>query len=305
MKLYALTFIALIVCNYSFSQDCSELFISEYVEGSYQNKAIEIYNPTSSAIDLSSYSIDRYKNGNTEITDAFNLSGSIEPYSVWVVTNGSTDTSSTYGYCFPELYNMGDQVGPNSYPTPLHFNGNDAIVLSKNGTIIDLIGKIGEDPGDAWTDDPTAGFTDANNGTWWTMDQTLVRKKEVLQGVTSNPIIFNVTTQWDSLPENTWTELGSHTCDCNQSNNIIEQANRLSFIVFPNPTYSGTIFNISTNNKIENLTLTNLLGQSMFIDYKLNNNKAVIRTEGIPKGLYVVTVTDEHKSSNSSTIIIK
>ena len=38
------------------AQDCSDIFISEYVEGSYNNKAIELYNPTNEAIDLSKYS---------------------------------------------------------------------------------------------------------------------------------------------------------------------------------------------------------------------------------------------------------
>ena len=50
--------------------------------------------------------------------------------------------------------------------------------LLKNGVLIDLFEK-GEDPGDAWTDDVTAGFTDANGGTFWTRDQTLVRKATV------------------------------------------------------------------------------------------------------------------------------
>ena len=34
------------------AQDCTELFISEYVEGSHNNKALEIYNPTDTDIDL-------------------------------------------------------------------------------------------------------------------------------------------------------------------------------------------------------------------------------------------------------------
>lgn len=46
-------------------EDCSELFFSEYVEGSGTNKALEIYNPTENPIDLSEYSIKRYNNGNT------------------------------------------------------------------------------------------------------------------------------------------------------------------------------------------------------------------------------------------------
>ena len=38
-----------------------------------------------------------------------------------------------------------DQLAP-LYPSPLYFNGDDAIALSKNGLIIDIIEKIGEDP---------------------------------------------------------------------------------------------------------------------------------------------------------------
>ncbi|NNE15763.1 MAG: T9SS type A sorting domain-containing protein [Saprospiraceae bacterium] len=44
---------------------CDELFISEYVEGYASNKALEIYNPTSAAVNLSEYSIARFSNGST------------------------------------------------------------------------------------------------------------------------------------------------------------------------------------------------------------------------------------------------
>ena len=36
------------------------------------------------------------------------------------------------------------------------------MTLEKNGNIIDIFGKVGEDPGSAWSDDVTAGYTDAN-----------------------------------------------------------------------------------------------------------------------------------------------
>ena len=58
---------------------CDELFISEYVEGSGNNKALEIYNPTASAIDLSGYRIERFSNGSGTSASGgvLNLSGSI------------------------------------------------------------------------------------------------------------------------------------------------------------------------------------------------------------------------------------
>lgn len=304
MKPNIIMFCAIIFSAPLFSQDCAELFISEYIEGSSQNKAIEIYNPTPNSIDLSVYSIERYSNGSSTVSESLTLSGSIDPYGVWVVTNGDTDTSGQYGYCFPELYNLGNQAAP-PYPSPMHFNGNDAISLSKNGNIVDLVGKIGEDPGDGWTDDVTAGFTDANAGTWWTRNKTLVRKKEVLKGVTTTPVLFDPTSEWDSLSINTFSELGTHTCDCNSQSTITERSNKLSFVVFPNPIENNGSFNISTSSVIENITLTNLLGQIMFVDFKLNNNTATVSTKELDKGLYVITILDDRMLSNSSTVFVK
>ena len=156
------------------AQDCSELFFSEYVEGSSNNKALEIFNPTNQSVDLSNYSIGRYNNGSSTISDEMTLSGILLPGQTWVVTNSDTNSTNEFGYIQMELYNMANQLAP-LYPSPLYMNGNDAITLSKNGTIIDIIGKIGEDPGDACTDDATAGFTDANFGAWWTKNHTMIR----------------------------------------------------------------------------------------------------------------------------------
>ncbi len=44
---------------------CEDLFFSEYVEGYANNKALEIYNPTSEAVNLSEYAIIRFSNGST------------------------------------------------------------------------------------------------------------------------------------------------------------------------------------------------------------------------------------------------
>ena len=41
------------------AQDCSELFISEYLEGSGNNIEVEIYNPTPDVIILTSYYVAR------------------------------------------------------------------------------------------------------------------------------------------------------------------------------------------------------------------------------------------------------
>ena len=40
---------------------------------------------------------------------------------------------------------------------------------------------------------------------WWTKDKTLVRKVNVKSGVMSNPVLFDPTSEWDSLAMNIYT----------------------------------------------------------------------------------------------------
>ncbi len=77
MKRNLLSIFLIIIALGLHAQECSDLFISEYVEGSGNNKAIEIYNPTNSAIDLSTYQLVRYSNGEFEPA-AVGLTGTIE-----------------------------------------------------------------------------------------------------------------------------------------------------------------------------------------------------------------------------------
>lgn len=60
-----LLFLGYVFISSNIFAQCSDLFFSEYVEGYSNNKALEIYNPTSAAIDLSEYSIARFSNGAT------------------------------------------------------------------------------------------------------------------------------------------------------------------------------------------------------------------------------------------------
>ncbi len=61
----SLLFLSFIFVTSNIFAQCGEIFISEYVEGYANNKALEIYNPTGSDVDLSEYSIARFSNGAT------------------------------------------------------------------------------------------------------------------------------------------------------------------------------------------------------------------------------------------------
>ena len=50
--------------------NAADLIISEYVEGSSYNKAIELYNGTGAEIDLSQYTLEHYNNSGSAATGA-------------------------------------------------------------------------------------------------------------------------------------------------------------------------------------------------------------------------------------------
>jgi hypothetical protein len=268
---------------------CTELFFSEYVEGSGNSKALEVYNPTGAAVNLSNYRIVRYSNGATTGFDSLNLAGTLASHDVWVVSNGQTTTSTTSPACDPALQALSDQLGV-IYPDPLYFNGDDAIVLVRISpyAIIDIFGKIGEDPGTSWTD--VFPFTDAA-GAYWTKDKTLQRKSTVTSGTTINPLAFDATQQYDSLPENTWTGLGQHDCLCNTVG--VNEAAVLNggLKVFPNPTNGVLQFTAVQN--LARITVYNVIGQTVIDNtYEVadQRNAQTINLATQPAGVYLVQV---------------
>ena len=154
MKKYLFFLISCLLVISMNAQD--DIFFSEYVEGSGNNKALEIYNPTDQAIDLSEYYVLRFSNGSSVFTEggATQLQGTIQPYSTFVLVNGQTTSTSSSPACSPELQALADQLD-GDYPAPTYMNGNDAIALVKttdgeapnddmtNVISVDLFGQIG------------------------------------------------------------------------------------------------------------------------------------------------------------------
>lgn len=134
----------------------TDLFFSEYVEGSGNNKGVEIYNPTNQTIDLTNYWVARFSNGESTFTSGgiTQLTGTLEPYKTHILVNGQTTSTPTSPACDPALQAIANQLD-HDYPAPMYMNGNDAIALLKtpngetplenmsNVTSVDLIGQIG------------------------------------------------------------------------------------------------------------------------------------------------------------------
>ena len=311
MKKLLLSISAIAIGSVAIAQ-CTDLFFSEYVEGSGNNNAVEIYNPTNATIDLSGYVVKRYSNGSGTETESLTLSGSLLSGDVVVVMNGQTDSLwvDPPGYWSEPtdlIFRSYGDIFDVAYPAPTYFNGDDAITLeTTTGEIVDIFGKVGEDPGAAWTDDATAGYTDANGGTWWSKRQTLIRKSSVESGVTMNPTEFNPTLEWDSLPDDTWDSLGTHTCGCATLGiNKNESKFVESIYIFPNPITAGN-FEVKATKAIEVIEIYNVIGKVIYKEFNSEKSGTIkVSMETINPGVYLVKAALENGDIITKKALIK
>jgi hypothetical protein len=313
MKKFLLTFLAIgFLFSAKAQTDCGDFFISEYVEGTFHNKAIEIYNPTSTTKNLSNYCLRRYKNAAATASETLNLVGSVAAYDVWIVTNG-TIVPDTYGASIDSvLWNMADQHGSGSYDgaDPCYFNGNDAITIERisDGGIVDIFARIG--PPDAvggWYDQPGTNGDYTTSFDWqaWTVDHTLIRKQTVKKGITANPSPFMVAVEYDSLMVNDWSHLGQHTCDCQPGAGVESFTNENNVYFFPNPVVDGKL-TIKGTNVITKVEIVNILGKNIFYrENAANRADMYIELGNLPEGVYFVKSYFADKSIISRKIIVK
>ncbi len=166
----------------------SDLYFSEYVEGSSNNKALEIFNGTGAPVDLAAggYNVQMYFNGSASAGLTINLTGTVADEDVFVVAQSSASAA---------ILAQADQVNASGW-----FNGDDAVVLRKGATILDVIGQIGFDPGTEW-----------GTGLTSTADNTLRRKATITAGDPNGADAFDPSLEWDGFATDTFDGLGTHT----------------------------------------------------------------------------------------------
>jgi hypothetical protein len=156
--------------------NATDLFISEYIEGSSFNKAIEIYNGTGASVDLSNYSLKKQTNGAGVYGNELTLTGSLTNGSAYLIV------LNTAGSTLLSLANL------TTNSAALNFNGNDAVGLFKSGTQIDEVGVFNQ--------------VSPN----WGENMTLIRKSSVM----SPKVPYDIA-DWDSFAVDYFTNSGSHT----------------------------------------------------------------------------------------------
>ncbi|MEO5563650.1 MAG: ExeM/NucH family extracellular endonuclease [Chitinophagaceae bacterium] len=220
----------------SFAQSPTDVFISEYVEGSSNNKAIELYNGTGAAIDLTSgnYVIQMYFNGSATATTVISLTGTVAPGSVFVLAQSSATFAAS---------SFVNQTNAASW-----YNGDDAVVLRKGGaggTIVDAFGQLGFDPGTEWG---TALVSTADN--------TLRRKSSRCSGDVNASDVFDPSIEWDGFAQDTFDGLGSHSSSCVAGTSISLAPLSLNFNTTPGTPSAQQSYTVQGNSLTNDITVT-------------------------------------------------
>ncbi len=229
----------------------SDLIFSEYIEGSSSNKALEIANITDSPIDLSIYAVKLSSNGATDWGNAtFNFpSINLANGDVFVIGNSSLAICTGV-------------VDATSNVT--YFGGNDVLGLFKNNVLIDIIGVLGS----------TSNFA---------KNVTLVRNPDI-----TAPNTTYTPSEWTSYPEDTCSDLGSHTTTLG-----IQYLELSKIKIYPNPTSEN---NISISSDIDlTVEVFTILGKSVLKEIKLSNNTN-FDISSLKTGVYFIKLTSDKGS---------
>ncbi len=154
----------------------SDLIISEYVEGSGNNKYLELHNGTGNPVDLGQYRLELYVNGKTTVQSTLNLSGTLEAGQTYVIGNAQASAGAKTDITHAVT----------------NFNGDDAIVLRKGDAVVDSFGQVGVQKK-------------------WAENVTLVREPGITAGDTVIDDEFDPAKEWMAYPADTVEHLGSHT----------------------------------------------------------------------------------------------
>ncbi len=192
---------------FSFSAK-SQIFFSEYAEGTSYNKYLEIYNHSDQVVNLTNYGFPSCSNGcdvdgEWDYMNYFPEGAVINPGDVYVISHPNAINPSSQYYT-EEIALYSD------YEFTYLSNGNDvfALINLENQQILDVVGAVGPDPGEGWD---VAGIA---NGT---KDHTLVRKSDVNIGNGGDWINSAGTnendSEWIVLDNEVWNNLGFHECN--------------------------------------------------------------------------------------------
>lgn len=249
----------------------NNLIISEYVEGSSNNKAIEIYNGTGSAIDLSAYTLEFYFNGNVSAGTTISLSGILASGEVYVIADNDAN---------PAILAQTDLTSTANF-----FNGDDAIVLRQGSNVVDSIGQVGFDPGSEW------GIGDIS-----TQNNTIRRQTSVIAGDINISDAFDPSLEWEGFAQDTFDGLGVYADGGDDNGGGNSGGDNGSGTLTPTP-----IYDVQGSGAVSPLVGTTVLIEGIITGDFQNGDADTARNL---RGFYIQDEVDDGNAATSDGVFV-
>ncbi len=282
--------------KWTFTVASGSIYFSEYIEGSSNNKALEIFNPTNADVSLDDYIIAGSYNGK-----GLNQDGDVYYFPKGTVLKSGDVFVLANSQASPDiLAHTNDTLAYNEGGYVCSFNGDDARVLVKvidnnghggNWMWVDAIGTPWEDPGSGWD---VAGVSAA------TKDHTLLRKRSVAignggdWGRSAGTDADN--SEWIVKDKNYFGNIGQPTPT---STGISNPSLAENIEVYPNP--GDGRLNITLNNVFKgNVTvrIMDITGRQVYrhVFNNVMNQMLPVDISNEPSNLYFITISDAHNT---------
>lgn len=231
-----------------------DLIISKYLEGTSNNKALEITNKTGHPVNLSDYrlSIQFYSGTNYYFVDPYELEGTVQNNEAFVVLNPAANFS---------CYTINQAKFVTAAPQ-MTFTGSNYIELRYKSSSVDGIGVSGQSNSSVLS------------------NVSLYRKGTINQPTTT----FNIS-EWDSYANDYCQNLGT------LSSSDIILADK-EFQIYPNPVSENIYVKGNTNN-IKTAEILDMSGKLIYSEKNPFKNKKNISVQVLTVGNYLLKLDDK------------
>ncbi|SEW16999.1 Por secretion system C-terminal sorting domain-containing protein [Chryseobacterium wanjuense] len=230
-----------------------DLFVSKYLEGTSNNKGLEITNKTGHPVNLNDYrlSIQFPSGGNYYFPDPYELEGIVQNNETFVVLHPDANFS---------CYTINQAKFVTAAPQ-MTFSGSQYLELRYKNSTVDAI-----------------GISSTNNSS--TLGNvSLYRKASVNQPTTS----FNIS-EWDSYASNYCQNLGTLS-----ASDVILAGNE--FKIYPNPVYDHIFVNGKVEN-VKSAQILDFSGKLIYSENLPFKNKKTIAVQNLTAGSYLLKLDE-------------
>lgn len=232
-----------------------DLMVTKYLEGTSNNKGIEITNKTGHPVNLSDYrlSIQFTSGTNYYFVDPYELEGTVQNNETFVVLNPDANFS---------CYTINQAKFVTAAPQ-MTYSGSQYLELRYKSSTVDAIGVSG------------------TNNSSVLGNVSLYRKSNIAQPTTT----FNIS-EWDSYASNYCQSLGTLAT----AEAILAQNNE--FKIYPNPVNDHVFVSGKTEN-IKSAQILDLSGKVIYTEQNPFKNKKGISVQNLSTGTYLLKIDDK------------